>query len=306
MVDLETYDYEPGSTALVRATEGTVMRRVPPRVAVRKNAPIELPHVMLLADNPERTVIEPLALTTSVMEEIYNFELMEHSGHLRGWRLGEGELAQVAQALSALGSPSHLLSRYGVENALLFAVGDGNHSLATAKECYERQKKTIRPELWEALPSRFALCELVNLHDPALDFEPIHRVLFGVEPEAVLDALRAAYPGEGQGQTLRFVHADGAGSVTVANPPSVLPVATLQAFLDHYLAEHSGRIDYIHGGDVTRTLASRPGNLGFLLPAMGKEALFPAVMQDGVLPRKTFSMGEAQDKRFYLEARKIR
>lgn len=306
MVDLESYDYEPDSTALVRATEGTVMRRIPPRVAVRKNAPMELPHIMLLADDPGRTVLEPLGMTTSVMNLIYDFELMEHSGHLKGWRLGGGELSQVAGALSALADPARLRARYGTGDALLFAVGDGNHSLATAKECYERQKKTTRPDLWASLPSRFALCELVNLHDPALDFEPIHRVLFGVEPEAVLDALRAAYPGGGTGQSLRFVHADGAGTVTVAHPPSSLPVATLQLFLDRYLTDHPGRLDYIHGGDVTRTLASRPGNLGFLLPAMGKEDLFPAVMEGGILPRKTFSMGEAQDKRFYLEARKIR
>ncbi|NCB63338.1 MAG: DUF1015 domain-containing protein [Clostridia bacterium] len=300
MADLEQYDYEPGARTAVRATEGTVMSRIPPRVAVRKNAPIELPHAMLLANDPGRTVIEPLSGAKERLEKVYDFELMEHSGHLRGWLLDGEARDHVAESLAAMQE----------KNPFLFAVGDGNHSLATAKECYERQKRLTSGDQWEDLPSRFALCELVNLHDEALEFEPIHRVLFDVEPQAVLDALVAAYPGaavgETGGQLLRYLHADGAGSVNVPNPPSRLPVATLQRFLDGYLAEHPGRIDYIHGGDVVRTLASQPGNLGFLLPPMEKGGLFPSVEHDGVLPRKTFSMGEAQDKRFYLEARKIR
>lgn len=312
MVDLETYDYEPGATSLIRATEGTVMSRIPPRVAVRKNASVELPHVMLLADDPGRTVVEPLSAAKGEMEKLYDFELMEHSGHLRGWLLGNGQLAQVEEALAALALPEAFKARYGGDytDVFLFAAGDGNHSLATAKECYERQKKNMPPDQWGTLPARFALCELVNLHDAALDFEPIHRVLFGVEPEAVVDALVAAFPGAvrgvGDGQALRYVSEQGSGAVTIPQPPSPLPVATLQGFLDQYLSTHPGRIDYIHGADVTRELASRPGALGFLLPAMGKEELFPTVMHDGVLPRKTFSMGEAQDKRFYLEARRIR
>ena len=203
-------------------------------------------------------------------------------------------------------------ARYGVEDkpVLLFAVGDGNHSLATAKECYERQKKLTPREQWDSLPARYALCELVNLHDASLEFEPIHRVVFGVEPERVveelLSALPGAYRGEGDGHVLRFSHAGGKGAVTVPRPEAQLEVGTLQPFLDAYVKEHGGSIDYIHGADVVRDLAARPGNIAFLLPAMGKEQLFPTVIRDGVLPRKTFSMGEAHDKRFYLEARKIR
>ena len=310
MVDLEQYDYEPGSGAAVRATEGTVMSRIPPRVAVRKNAPLELPHVMLLADDPGKTVIEPLAARKDKMQKVYDFDLMERGGHIAGWLLDEESMALVADALSALAQPDTFRAKYGSDNVMAFAVGDGNHSLATAKECYERQKKLTPKEHWDSLPARFALCELVNLHDPAMEFEAIHRVLFGVEPEQVVEALLKAFPdafrGEGDGHVLRYLSADGQGAVTVPHPTAQLEVGTLQPFLDAYVKEHGGRIDYIHGADVARALAVRPGNLAFLLPAMGKDQLFPTVIHDGALPRKTFSMGEAHDKRFYLEARKIR
>ena len=316
MVDLEQYDYEPGSGAMVRATEGTVLSRIPPRVAVRKNAPVELPHVMLLADDPGKTVIEPLGERTGAMEPVYDFELMERGGHIKGWKLGEQEQEQVFAALEALADPAAFQKRYHLKQALpvlLFAVGDGNHSLATAKECYERAKKLTPPEQWDKLPSRYALCELVNLHDESLEFEPIHRVVFGVKPEDLLDALMAYYPGavqgRGEGHVLSFVASRWSrGEITVTNPRQQLPVGTLQVFLDEYCAAHPGsRIDYIHGADVAQRLAEeRADAIAFLLPPMGKEELFPTVIHDGVLPRKTFSMGEAHDKRFYLEARKIR
>ena len=313
MVDLEQYDYEPGSAAMIRATESTVLSRIPPRVAVRKNAPIELPHVMLLCDDPARTVIEPLSGRTGSMEQVYDFDLMERGGHIAGWLLGRNELAQVSSALTALADPDAFNTRYGTENApvMLFAVGDGNHSLATAKECYERQKKLTSPEKWAELPARWALCELVNLHDNSLEFEPIHRVIFHTDPEVLITALIHAYPGTRRGKlegghVLHYVWAGGEGDLTVPHPEAQLPVATLQNFLDDYLTGHAGRVDYIHGEDVAREFAAKQGNLAFLLPPMAKEALFPTVIHDGVLPRKTFSMGEAHDKRFYLEARKIR
>ena len=312
MADLEEYDYEPGSSALIRATEGTVLSRIPPRVAVRKNAPIELPHAMLLCDDPEHTVIAPLAAETGDMEQVYDFDLMERGGHVTGWKLTGAQMARVASALASLADPAAFSARYAAEGqpVMLFAVGDGNHSLATAKECYERQKRLHPPEKWPELPARFALCELVNLHDESLEFEPIHRVVFRTDPQALLDAFLAAYPGahmgRGEGHVIEFVCADGAGRITVPNPTAQLPVGTLQNFLDDYLTGHPGRVDYIHGDAVTRDFGKKPGNIAFLLPAMGKEQLFPSVIHDGILPRKTFSMGEAHDKRFYLEARKIR
>ncbi len=297
-VDLKCYD--GGAEGAVRATEGTVTERVPPRVAVRKNAPIELPHTMLLCDDPGRTVLEPLAAVTGELELLYDFDLMQDGGHLTGWRLDDARMAQAADALRGLaqGAPFQL------------AVGDGNHSLAAAKACYERQKGLTPPEKWDELPSRYALCELVNLYDDALTFQPIHRVLFHVDPRAVLAELFSTYPdahqGEGEGHVLRYVWAEGEGTITVPHPAQALAVGTLQNFLDRFLARGGGSVDYVHGTAVTCDLAQRPGNLGFLLPALRKEALFPTILREGVLPRKSFSMGEARDKRFYLEARKIR
>ena len=202
--------------------------------------------------------------------------------------------------------------KYGMKGAapLLFAVGDGNHSLATAKQCYENLKKVTPEAEWAALPARYALVEVVNNHDSALTFEPIHRVVFGVEPEKLLEAFKACYPGayegEGEGHTVAYTYAGRTGFVTVPQPRVQLAVGTLQAFLDDYVKANGGEVDYIHGDAVTDELGAKPGNIGFKLPAMGKEQLFKTVMADGVLPRKTFSMGHAQDKRYYVEARKIK
>ena len=311
-LDLEQYDYEPGVCTPVRATEGTVMQRIPPRVRVRKNAPIELPHVLLLTDDPGKTVIEPLSAQTGEMEELYDFELMEHGGHLKGWRLNRLQMARVADALTALADRDSFGARYHAKGRppLLFAVGDGNHSLAAAKECYERQKERCTAERAAALPARYALVELTNLHDDSLEFEPIHRVLFDTDPRAVLAGLLDFYPGArlggGEGHVIEFVHSQGMGRLTVPEPRAQLEVGTLQTFLDEWLIAHPGRIDYIHGDEVARGLGMKEGNIAFLLPAMDKDRLFPTVIFDGVLPRKTFSMGEAHDKRFYLEARRIR
>lgn len=301
MVDLDAYDYEPGSSAPIRATEDTVLSRIPPRVQVRKNAPLELPHVLLLADDPQKTVIEPLSGQTGEMAPLYDFELMEGGGHIRGWKLNPAQLEQTAAALTALSERSEML----------FAVGDGNHSLATAKACYERRKGLTRPDQWPDLPSRYALAELGNLHDDGLKFEPIHRLLTNLEPRQLLEDWCSACPGaqegEGEGHVLRYLHGYTQGAITIPNPSCQLPVGTLQAFLDRWLEDHREvSIDYIHGADVARQLAARPRSIAFFLESIEKERLFPTVIQDGKLPRKTFSMGEAQDKRFYLEARKIR
>ncbi len=312
MVDLEQYDFTPGSGALIRATEGTVLSRIPPRVKVRKDAPIELPHVMLLIDDPSKTVIEPLTRASGEMEKLYAFDLQQGGGHITGWKLTAAQMDQTADALAALCSPQEQAWKYGVKDVppLLFAVGDGNHSLATAKQCYEDLKKATPESEWASLPARYALVEVVNNHDDALQFEPIHRVVFGVEPEAVLKAFQAYYPGayegRGEGHVIAYTHAGGEGFLTVPQPRVQLAVGTLQAFLDAYVKDHGGEIDYIHGADVTDRLGRRPGSIGFKLPAMGKQQLFKTVMADGVLPRKTFSMGHAQDKRYYVEARKIR
>ena len=312
-IDLEQYDFTPGSGALIRATEGTVLERIPPRVRVREHAPLELPHVMLLIDDTNGTVIEPLAGETGRMETLYDTELMLGGGHVKGWRLTDEQMSRAAAALNALKSPEVMAEKYGMVGAapLLFAVGDGNHSLATAKACYEKLKKETPEAQWTSLPARYALVEVVNLHDDALTFEPIHRVLFHVDGQDLWAAFRAFYPaahtGVETGHTVEVCGQGLDGAWTVPAPSAQLAVGTLQAFLDDYCKRRPEvEIDYIHGDDVARKLGSQPGNLGFLLPPMGKDQLFRTVMTDGVLPRKTFSMGEAQDKRYYLEARKIR
>ncbi len=312
-LDLEQYSYEKGSGTPIRATEGTVLSRIPPRMKVRRGAEVELPHIMVLIDDPGKTVIEPLCTQPprSNKSPIYMASLMEDGGRIWGYRLSPEQNQAVEDALTALADPKRFEAFYHAPGkpVLTFAMGDGNHSLATAKACWEERKATLSPEEQADHPARYALVELVNLHDESLEFEAIHRVLFDVEPKALLEALLAAYPGahygEGEGHQLHYVLAEEEGIVTVPDPKAQLEVGTLQTFLDQYLEDHGGRIDYIHGEDVTRELARQPGAIGFLLPAMGKDQLFPTVIFDGALPRKTFSMGEAQDKRFYLEARKI-
>lgn len=312
VVDLECYDYNAGSSSLIRATEGTVITRLPPRVAVRRNASLELPHIMVLVDDPDKQLIEHLTYETDRMEEVYDFDLMERGGHITGYLLPEDLQADVCEILNTLARPHDFARKYDAKGkpVLLFAIGDGNHSLAAAKAAYEEKKQNTPQEQWADLPSRYALVELVNLHDESLEFEPIHRVCFDVDADELMKDFLAAYPGahygDGDGHTITYVFDTEVGKITIPKPTAQLPVGTLQDFLDQWMQTHSGRIDYVHGDDVTWELGRKPGNIGFLLPAMGKDELFKTVIFDGALPRKTFSMGEAHDKRFYLEARKIK
>lgn len=312
VVDLECYDYNAGSSSLIRATEGTVITRLPPRVAVRRNASLELPHIMVLVDDPDKQLIEHLTYETDRMEEVYDFDLMERGGHITGYLVPEDLQADVCEILNTLARPHDFARKYDAKGkpVLLFAIGDGNHSLAAAKAAYEEKKQHTPQEQWADLPSRYALVELVNLHDESLEFEPIHRVCFDVDADELMKDFLAAYPGahygEGDGHTITYVFDTEVGKITIPKPTAQLPVGTLQDFLDQWMQTHSGRIDYVHGDDVTWELGRKPGNIGFLLPAMRKDELFKTVIFDGALPRKTFSMGEAHDKRFYLEARKIK
>ena len=312
VVDLECYDYNAGSSSLIRATEGTVITRLPPRVAVRRNASLELPHIMVLVDDPDKQLIEHLTYETDRMEEVYDFDLMERGGHITGYLVPEDLQADVCEILNTLARPHDFARKYDAKGkpVLLFAIGDGNHSLAAAKAAYEEKKQHTPQEQWADLPSRYALVELVNLHDESLEFEPIHRVCFDVDADELMKDFLAAYPGahygEGDGHTITYVFDTEVGKITIPKPTAQLPVGTLQDFLDQWMQTHSGRIDYVHGDDVTWELGRKPGNIGFLLPAMGKDELFKTVIFDGALPLKTFSMGEAHDKRFYLESRKIK
>ncbi len=315
-VDLEAYDYLPGAKTPVRVTEGTITSRIPPRLVVRRDAPLELPHALLLIDDAERRVIEPLGRKTGAMEKLYDFDLMERGGHLRGFAVPADEEARILKALAVFADGDAFSRKYGIpasDGILQIAVGDGNHSLATARAHYLAVTAGMSDTARLAHPARWALAELGNLHDESLEFEAIHRVLFDTNPGELLAALHGAYPDAVLGDAaipgaMAFAYetVTAKGVISLPHPPGKLAVGALQSFLDAYLANHAGRIDYIHGEAEARALSRTPRSIAFLLPAMGKDELFPTILHDGALPRKTFSMGEADSKRFYLEARKIR
>lgn len=301
-VDLEMYDYNKGSHSQVRATEATVAARIPPRVRIRMNAPLEIPHIMILIDDPENTVIEPLL--SKKLRGVYNFELMQNGGHLEGF-LVDGEAAEsVETALDRLADEASRRNNCPRGEALLFAMGDGNHSLASAKECYERKKREGSPD---AELARYALVEIVNLHSNALEFEAIHRVIFDTDFDKMYNEMTkklGLIKGEAEQEFSLLMN----GELTkfgITKPNSNLTVGSVQNFLDEFIAENGGKIDYIHGEDAVKKICGRDNAVGILLPAMKKSELFPTVIKDGALPRKTFSMGHAHDKRFYCEARRI-
>lgn len=291
MLDLEAYDYAPDTEAPVRATEATVTERIPPRMQIREGAALELPHVLLLCDDAEDLLIGLLGRQKAAFPKLYDFELMQGGGHVCGWLLEGVVLRRLRERLDA----------YCAGKKLCYAVGDGNHSLATAKACWERIKREHPGEDLADHPARYALVELENLHGPGERVEAIHRLVTGCDAEKLLDAAAKALD-DGNGAELRCL---AEGQERLLHVSGSLPIARLQAFLDAYLAENAGALDYIHGEDALRALAAKEGSVGFLLPAMDKESLFPAIEAGEVLPRKTFSMGSAREKRYYLEARKI-
>lgn len=289
-IDLMAYDYHKGTDAAIRATEETVLERIPPRVAIRRDASLELPHVMLLIDDPDFTVIDPLTKSRDGMELLYDFDLMQNGGHLTGRKVPADAAERLTAALNALAQKG---------DGLLFCVGDGNHSLASAKESYLETKNPL---------ARYALVEVVNIHDPALSFEPIYRVVFGADAEQLTREFTESC-GVGTDLTAQnFEIVSGGSSRTVSVCPTAkLSVGTLQRFLDAWLKRHpEAKIDYIHGEETVRELCRKENTVGFLFDGMTKEELFPAVNADGSLPRKTFSMGHADDKRFYLETRRLK
>lgn len=309
IVDLEDYSYEKGSQTLIRATEKTVIERIPPRVKVRENALLELPHIMILIDDEKKNIIESLKNKVTESDIVYDFDLMKNGGHIKGYLLNNETMDEVDERLKCIADKDYFENKYGVKDKgiLLFAMGDGNHSLATAKACYENLKKEIGEKALSS-KSRYALVELVNLHSDALEFEAINRVIFNTDKDKLLNSLKEYYTinKEGNGQEFRVVTDSIDEAWYIENPKSNIAVGSIQMFLDDYLKDNVGKIDYIHGEDVTKSLASKDNNVGFIFDAMAKEDLFKTVILDGALPRKTFSMGHANDKRYYLEARKIK
>ncbi|NLC43099.1 MAG: DUF1015 domain-containing protein [Clostridiales bacterium] len=338
-LDLEQYDYKEGSQSLIRSTEGTVLDRLPPRIAIRKDALLETPHIMVLIDDPGKTVIEPIVEKISESDKLYDFDLMMNGGHIAGYRVERLEAIEgIANGLSKLADPQLFRQKYDVSediDVLLFAMGDGNHSFATAKACWDNIKDGLSEEEKQNHPARFALVELVNVHDEAMLFEPIHRVLFEVDPKHVLQSMQAYYNETeqlfeyesfaskekmlGHYEEYLQIYSDTHcthlipynflgewGILKISQAKSNIEAGTLQAFIDDYLSNNpEATVDYIHGDEITEELGSQEGNMGFLLPNMNKNDLFKTVIMDGALPRKTFSMGEAHEKRYYLECRKI-
>ena len=296
VIDLEAYDYRSDSVSAVRATERTVVERIPPRMKVRRGAALELSHVLMLCDDERRELIEPLR--GEVSAPLYDLDLPQGGGRITGWLVDGAAAARLQARLDA-----YCARKQDELHGLIFAVGDGNHSLATAKECYEELKRTSADP--EALArARYAMVELENIHDPVQRFEPIHRLVTGADVLQMYIWLTADC-GAAQGIPVPWVSGAKEGVLQLDQERGVLPVGILQTGLDAYLAEHPGTVDYIHGDDTLRQLAARDGALGFLLPGIPKADFFRGIAEDGVLPRKTFSMGEAQEKRYYLEARRL-
>lgn len=300
VVDLENYDMVPGAQTAVRATERTVLERIPPRMEIRRNAGMEFSHVILLCDDERRELIENLSRAKEQLQKLYDFDLMEGGGHIRGWLLEGEQKAVFEDRLCRYEGAMREKCKGTSENPLLFVVGDGNHSLATAKACYEEAKKTG----CDVAQKRYALVELENLHSDSQEFEPIHRVVTGVRVEHLLDELKKRY-GMKNGHTIEWYSGDELGEVTVDAAVHRLAVGVLQKFLDEYIEEFGGKIDYIHEKEMAIYLAREESAIAFLLPPIEKAMLFQNIMNSGVLPRKTFSVGHATEKRYYIEGRKI-
>ena len=344
LIDLDDYDFDPKKKTLIRATEGTVISRIPPRVKIREHAAIELPHVMLLVDDPvdgqngelcrnesqenavniaaiKHGIIEYVYAIRDTLRKLYDTELMQAGGHIRGYAI-EGEAAkQVTEAFAAKQESC---------GGFLFAVGDGNHSLATAKTCWENIKKLgkFTEEQLEIHPARYALVEICNLHSEALEFKPIHRLLTNVDVKDMLSFFEAEITKQGlesaDGDEIVFEYVESGNDdsakqangneavsennygISITNRGDRLPVEILQGILDKYLETHNNvSIDYIHGDEALHGLVQETKGCGIFLQSIDKSTLFPAINAGGVLPRKTFSIGEANEKRYYMECHKI-
>jgi hypothetical protein len=325
-LDLEQYDYSRDTTSLIRPTEGTIEERIPPRKKIREHAAIELPHIMVLIDDMGKNVIEPLARNAESYEKVYDFDLMKNGGHLTGYKVDDDEsIRGVVKALRDLADPQEFSKRHGTDEVLLYAMGDGNHSFATAKAVWEDIKRSHSddPDLMNH-PARWALVEIENIYDDGLVFEPIHRVVFGGEFEGfrkeletissvdfaecgTVDEVMKAVESSPDGHRIGYADSDRIGFFTVHEPNSTIAAGTAQNAIDSYLASRNGSsVDFIHGQESTTSIGRREGNFAVFLPGLDKKDFFRTVVHDGALPKKTFSMGEAHEKRYYVEARKIK
>ena len=305
-IDLEDYNFSVGSVSPIRLTEKTVVERIPPRLAVRRGAPLEMPHVMLLVDDPDDVI---LSRFSGREMNAYSFDLAEGGGSVSAAFVSADEFDDLNRSLAVLADYAVNRAEKNGGAPITIAVGDGNHSLATAKASWEEIKRTLTEEQAASHPARYALAEVCNLHEESLVFEPIYRLVENVDVMKLADAFEsfaASQNGRFPAQTFDMILEGNNVEVVIEHPEYTLPVASLQHFLDEWLKNNSEAvIDYIHGEDTICRLAARDNCVGFVFEGMQKSELFPAVEADGTLPRKTFSMGHAADKRFYIECRRI-
>jgi len=294
VVDLDEYDFT-GVSAAIRASEGTVLDRLPPRIRVRRSALLELPHIITFIDDMDETVVEPLAKTADTLPLLYDFDLMEGGGHIKGMMVTGKDAENVMEALRSLHS----------KNDMLMIMGDGNHSLAAAKVYWDEIKQSLSEQERENHPARRALVELNNVYDPAISFEAIHRVLFNVDAKRFIGEFEDAVP-HGSDYKIQWSSREGNGDIGIKAECIGDMLTIMQDFIDRYIEKTETAVDYIHGEDSTLKLAEGESCLGLILPAMNKSDFFETVEKSGVFPRKSFSVGHAEDKRYYLECRKIR
>lgn len=302
MFDLEAYDWAEGTHSPIRATEHTVEDRLPPRIRIRRNAPLEMPHIMIFMDDADNIVFS----SVTKGEKVYDFELMQDGGSITGWLVADTE--KLAKAAEKLGDEAVLQRKYGsADNAIVFAMGDGNHSLAAAKRHWEKVKKTLPESEYETAPARYALAELVNIHDAAITFEPIHKVVFDTEPETFFAEAKAFFADNiGEGRSIDLVTGEGIERLNISGLTIGELIGKCEDFCKAFTERHGGYIDYIHGDCECVEMSQRFGCAGILLPRMEKSELFSSVMKSGPFPKKSFSIGHGNDKRYYLECREIR
>lgn len=298
-IDLESYDFGEESISSIRATEKTVVERIPPRMEIRRDAVLEMPHVLLFCNDDKKMLIESLSERKHSFPKLYDFDLMENGGRITGW-LVQGDEADVFTQRFLEYEEFKCQS-----GSLVLAVGDGNHSLATAKACFEELKQEYPEVDWSNHPARYALVELENIHDEAQEFEPIHRLVTQTNVEKLLGEFKKTSCSD-EGIPIVCYAKDCEEVIYLKQKPGQLAIGILQKFLDDYLKDNVGEIDYIHGDDVLRNLTQKENAVGFLVPVIEKAQLFSGIECNGVLPRKTFSMGHAEEKRYYLECRKIK
>jgi len=291
-IDLEQYDVRPDSGSALRATERIIPSRLPARVEIRRGAALEIPHVLILIDDPEEKIIERIPQMEG-LTQIYDFDLMEDCGHITGYRLTGAEADAVAAAINALP---------------VILVGDGNHSLVAAKMAWDEKKAGLSEAERLTHPARYALVEINNVHEASLEIEPIHRIVFDAPGDligAFLGSCTGVSPGEGDGYTVRYIDRGEPGAFTISGRTVGETIDLLQEFLDAYVVERGGEIDYIHGDAELTELSKKPGSVAFFMPQIKKPDLFDSVVRGGVFPKKSFSMGEGADKRHYLECKQI-